>query len=285
MKERSLTVFSLLAQMAVGAFWTLGALYIWLASQAGEGAAGELTRSGWLFISAAMVIGLVASFFHLGAPANAWRACSNVRQSWLSREILFAILFAGASIVFAAAQWLQFGAAAVRVMLGVITGLVGLALIYVMGSAYRLRTVPAWNTWLTPVSFFVTTFLLGALAVGVLLAVPSQAPAGGMGAVLNVIALWAVALLGIELVIIPLWLAQLTGSEAAVHSAVRVTRQHGALFKMRLALAVAGLAATGAALVGAPPRGLGMLVAFGLVLASEVLGRLLFYAARVRHGV
>ena len=284
MKERSLTVFSLLAQMAVGAFWTLGAAYVWLARQAGAGAAGELTQFGWPFVGAAMVIGLVASFFHLGAPASAWRACSNLRQSWLSREILFATLFTGASIIFAAAQWLQFGALVVRGTLGVITGLAGLALVYVMGSAYRLRTVPAWNTWLTPASFFVTTFLLGALAAGVLLAGPSQALAGWMGAVLHVIALWAVAMLGIELVIIPLWLAQLTGSEAAVHSAVRVTQEHGALFKLRLALAVAGLAAAGAALFGLLP-GLGMLVAFGLVLASEVLGRLLFYAARVRHGV
>lgn len=285
MKERSLTVFSLLAQMAVGAFWTLGALYIWLASQAGEGAAGELTRSGWLFISAAMVIGLVASFFHLGAPANAWRACSNVRQSWLSREILFAILFAGASIVFAAAQWLQLGAPLVRGILGVATGLAGLGLVYVMSSAYRLRTVPAWDTWLTPASFFVTTFVLGALATSVALASVSEAPAGGMVAVSQAIALWAVALLGIELVIIPLWLAQLTGSEAAAHSAARVTQEHGALFKLRLALAVAGLAATGVVVLGGPSARIGMLAAFGLVLASEVMGRLLFYAARVRHGV
>jgi len=284
MKERSLTVFTLLAQMAVGAFWTLGAVYVWLARQAGAGAADELTRLGWPFVGVAMGIGLAASFFHLGAPTNSWRACSNLRQSWLSREILFATLFAGASVVFAAAQWLQFGPVAVRGILGVITGLAGLALVYVMGSAYRLRTVPAWNTWLTPASFFVTTFLLGALAAGVLLASPSQALAGWMGAVLQGIALWAIALLGIELVIVPLWLAQLTGSEAAVHSAVRITHKHGTLFKLRLALAVAGLVAAGAALFGFLP-GPGMFVAFGLVLASEALGRLLFYAARVRHGV
>lgn len=282
MKERSLTVFSLLAQMAVGAFWTLGASYLWHASRAGEGAAGELTRFGWPLIALAMVIGLVVSFFHLGAPANAWRACRNLRQSWLSREILFAILFTGASIVFAAVQWLQFGPAVLRGALGVITGLVGLALVYVMGSAYRLRTVPAWDTWLTPASFFVTTFLLGALAAGVLLASALQAPAGWTSTVLQGIALWAVALLGIELVIIPLWLAQLTGSEAAAHSAVRVTQAHGALFMLRLTLAVVSLIAVGAALLGFLP---GMLVAFGLVLASEVMGRLLFYAARVRHGV
>ena len=284
MKERSLTVFTLLAQMAVGAFWTLGAANVWLTSQAGAGAASEVTRLGWPLVGVAMGIGLVASFFHLGAPASAWRACGNLRRSWLSREILFAILFAGASVVFAAAQWLQFGPAVLRSILGVVTGLAGLALVYVMSNAYRLRTVPAWNTWLTPASFFVTTFLLGALAAGVLLASLSQAPTRGGGAVLQAIALWTVALLGIELVIIPLWLAQLTGSEAAAHSAARITQEHGALFKLRLALAVAGLAATGAALLGFWP-GLGMVVAFGLVLASEVMGRLLFYAARVRHGV
>ena len=32
---------------------------------------------------------------------------------------------------------------------------------------YVIPTIPGWDSWATPVSFFVTTFLLGGLAVGV----------------------------------------------------------------------------------------------------------------------
>lgn len=37
---------------------------------------------------ALMVLGLIASFFHLGRPERAWRAVSCWRTSWLSREVI-----------------------------------------------------------------------------------------------------------------------------------------------------------------------------------------------------
>ncbi len=290
MKERSLIVFTILSQMAVGTFWTLGALYVWSTRQAGPGVAHELTSFGWPAISLVMGTGVVASFFHLGTRANAWRAFRSLSRSWLSREILFAVLFAGASTLLAVMQRLEWGTSVARDIIGVLAGLIGLALIFTMGSAYRLRTIPAWNTWVTPASFFVTAFLLGALAAGALLIFPSKAPAEWTRIALQRIAVWAVILLGIELIIVPLWLSQLTGSEAATSSFVRITKKHGAIFKLRLALAVAGIAAASAALLEPcegclPTQGFSVLAALGLVLASEVLGRWLFYVARVRHGV
>ncbi len=35
-----------------------------------------------------LVLGLVASFFHLGRPERAWRAAAKWRTSWLAREVL-----------------------------------------------------------------------------------------------------------------------------------------------------------------------------------------------------
>ena len=40
--------------------------------------------------------GLVASFFHLGRPERAWRAASQWRTSWLSREVIVLPAFMGA---------------------------------------------------------------------------------------------------------------------------------------------------------------------------------------------
>jgi len=45
-------------------------------------AAGSLIALGFL------VAGLVASFFHLGHPERAWRAATQWRTSWLSREVI-----------------------------------------------------------------------------------------------------------------------------------------------------------------------------------------------------
>ena len=39
-----------------------------------------------------LVSGLIASFFHLGRPERAWRALSQWRSSWLSREGVLSVI-------------------------------------------------------------------------------------------------------------------------------------------------------------------------------------------------
>jgi len=289
MKERSLVAFTLLSQMAVGAFWVLGALHVWATRRAGMAAAGALTDKALLAIGPVMILGMLFSFFHLGTPTNAWRAFANLRSSWLSREVLFAVLFTGLSGLLAGLRWFRVGTFAARNLIAWAAALLGLALICSMANAYRLRTVPAWNTWATPVSFFVTTFLLGGLTVGGMLAGNPGVPPGLWRLSLQWIALGAILLLGVELVIVPLWVVGLmAGRGAAVRAAAKITQEHRAIFWLRLALAVAGVAVAGLTLSpwgeGAQ-TGIATALAFGLVLASEVLGRLLFFEARVRHGV
>jgi DMSO reductase anchor subunit len=41
--------------------------------------------------------GLIVSAVHLGSPLRAWRALSNIRSSWLSREVVAYTLFVGSS--------------------------------------------------------------------------------------------------------------------------------------------------------------------------------------------
>lgn len=281
-KEHSLAAFTLLSQTAVGAFWVLGALHIWAAADAP-------TAMVWPAVASLMALAVLAAFFHLGTPSNAWRAFANLRSSWLSREILFAVLFAASSGLFAGLQGFAWGNPAVRGALGWTTALLGLALIYSMAGAYRLRTVPAWDTWVTPVSFYVTAFLLGGLAAGSALVFDANAPLGLFYTWLPAIALGALVLQCLEMVIVPLWIARLALSRgAAARAAARLTRRHGRLFRLRLALATASLVAIGVVLSpwGEGKRaGVAIVLAFGLAFASEVLGRLLFYEARVRHGV
>jgi anaerobic dimethyl sulfoxide reductase subunit B len=144
--ERSLVVFTILAQMAVGAVWFMSLLQ-------------TFNRVALGAITIVMLVGMLASFLHLGTPLKAWRAIRNVRSSWLSREVLFAALFAvsliGLTITAGAGGWL--------------VDVIGFALIVGMVQVYRLRTVPAWNRWTTAAAFFSTTLLLGSVLCGVLI--------------------------------------------------------------------------------------------------------------------
>jgi len=289
MKERSLVAFTLLSQMAVGAFWSLGWLRVWWAQQAGIGVADRLVERALWVVGPVMVGGLLASFLHLGRPHNAWRAVANLRSSWLSREILFALLATGASWLFTGLQWLDLGGSVARDVMAWMAALLGLALITSMANTYRLRTVPAWNTWFTLISFFITACLLGVLAVGAMLVLKPEVPSDLLGSSLQWIATVAICLSCVQLVILLLWIAGLAVAPgAAARAAARMTHERRSIFRWRLALAVVGLVAVGVIL---SPWGDGakanaaIMLAFGLVLASEMLGRLLFYEARVRHGV
>jgi anaerobic dimethyl sulfoxide reductase subunit C (anchor subunit) len=236
-----------------------------------------------------MMLGMLASVYHLGTPHKAWRVFTNLRSSWLSREILFAVLFACASTLFAILLWLDLGAARTVDVLGWGVALLGLSLLTSMSCAYRLRTVPAWNTRATPASFFTTTLLLGGLVVGVLLALNPEIPAELQRPWLQGIGLGAIVLIGMELALTGLWVAGLAATPGtASRAAARITQRHPSLLRLRFVLAAMGMLAAGACMApwgrGAT-AGTAISLAFVLVLASEVLDRLLFYKARVRHGL
>lgn len=269
MKERSLAVFTVLSQLAVGALW-FWAVAGWATGQ--PVAAGD----GWTLpvlgaVLAVMLSGLAASFLHLGAPSSAWRACSNLRSSWLSREILCASLFAGVVAALIVLLRLDAGTAALRRGLAGLAALLGLLLLACMAQAYRLRTVPAWDTWITPASFAGTALLLGSLGVGAGLAF---APADTMGGVENwrrAFFLAALMLLGLQLALFRFWMTRW-----------RAPRRISHLARIRVALGGCGLVLLGALLVAGGGTALPV-VAFGVVLGAETAGRLLFYETRTER--
>jgi DMSO reductase anchor subunit len=119
-------------------------------------------------------IGLFSSLLHLGKPARAWRAFSQWRTSWLSREgiaslatFFVAVLLAAAllphmldeSLLGAGARFSIAGAlAAVATMLLAIATVHCTAMIY--GS---LKPIPAWRHGLVPVVYHVCAALTGGL--------------------------------------------------------------------------------------------------------------------------
>ncbi|MCC6190761.1 MAG: dimethyl sulfoxide reductase anchor subunit [Anaerolineales bacterium] len=304
-REWALIIFTLLAQLAVGSFAVLGVVHFFAVRAAGEAQADRLSDRALLAIGPVLVLGLVASLFHLGTPVNAYRAVANLGTSWLSREILASVLFTLAGAAFAFMQWRKIGSFGLRTGVAVAAAVIGLFLVYSMSMVYQLPTQPAWNTLATPIAFFVTTLLLGVLAVGVAFVVNyalvqrqepgcAEAQCQLLRGALRWMALAAVLLLGVEMVAAPLQVAYLAAApEAAARaSAGRMFGEFGLLFGLRLLLAFVGAGVLGLFLyqnAQSPGRErvLASVVyaAFALVLVSEVLGRYIFYASHVKIGL
>ncbi|XXK31961.1 dimethyl sulfoxide reductase anchor subunit family protein [Rhodobacteraceae bacterium nBUS_24] len=108
--------------------------------------------------------GLLASTFHLGHPERALKAFSQWKTSWLSRE---AWLSVGALLVMAAygAGLVFFGVAVAP--LGWIGAVLSLATVFATSMIYgQLKTVPRWNTKLTPLMFLTFSLAGGGLLSG-----------------------------------------------------------------------------------------------------------------------
>jgi len=163
MKERSLVIFTILCQTAVGAFLTLVLLRMYLIAQFGREITEVLSKSILAGIVIILMIGLLTSLHHLGTPQKAWRALSNLRRSWLSREIFCAALFTLIVSVYTGLQCLSLAPPQVQDLFEWFALVWGIAFVYSMSRVYSLRTVPSWNSRLTWWSFFNTPFLLGGL--------------------------------------------------------------------------------------------------------------------------
>jgi DMSO reductase anchor subunit len=109
------------------------------------------------------VAGLLSSTFHLGHPERAWRAFSQWKSSWLSREGVLAVL---TLVVFGlyALIWLASGERLAS--LGYLSSFLAALTVFATAMIYaQLKTVPNWHSKLTPL-----TYLGFALASGFLLA-------------------------------------------------------------------------------------------------------------------
>jgi DMSO reductase anchor subunit len=128
------------------------------------------TGTGWTgFLQFALayllaVGGLLASTFHLGNPQRSLKAFTQWRTSWLSRE-------AWASVVTLVVMGLV-GAAAVFLgerlaVLGLVGAVLALVTVFATSMIYaQLKTVPRWNSALTPLYFLATSLAGGAILSG-----------------------------------------------------------------------------------------------------------------------
>lgn len=287
MRERSLVAFTLLAQTAVGMFWVLAAAWwtgdAWPPPSGAQGGVPLLTPM--LAVGPILAAAQALSLLHLGTPRNAWRALANLKRSWLSREILFLALFGGGW-----AGWVAFvriapapsagPAEAPLAALAAVVAALGVGLVHSMGRVYRIRTVPAWDTPLTPLTFFLTAGSLGGSSAALAVALVADASAAVHGPI--VIAGLCVAA---ELALEPVWRARRRRAAAEVDPGLDGERARAAANPMlRPILLLVALASFAVALAGA-----GRTAPLGTALAAAawaaVIGRVAFYGSHARRGL
>jgi len=125
---------------------------------------------GFAFVSLAValalaVAGLLSSTWHLGRPERAWRAFSQWRSSWLSREGVFSVLTFVPAAIFGIG-WFFFGRTDGLIgFCGILAAALAAMTILCTGMIYAtLKPIRQWhNRWVVPI------YLLLGLMAGLLL--------------------------------------------------------------------------------------------------------------------
>ena len=307
MHELPLVLFTLLAQLSVGAFVILGIVNLVDAAKHSTKVVDRVGDPALYALGPAMVLGLAASTLHLGAPMNALNAFRHLGSSWLSREVAFGSLFAAFGFLFALLQWRHWGSRVLRQVLAVITALLGVGLLVSMIMVYMQPTVPAWNRWTTPAQFVLTTLLLGALAVGAALAgaralgTPTHLLFGGREELdadesrqVDELITSALRWIGVAaMVLLPLQLlVMLFASQQPDVPGAPIIELNVMALAVRAILLIIGAGLLGIfmytrAMEQAKPSTLFWVVAAALVLVffAEFLGRIAFYDSMLRVGM
>ncbi len=285
-KEWPLVAFTVLGQMAVGLFWLFHLPFLVRGRLPGTG-----WRASWLIILGVVVLlmalAAAVSFFHLRHPVRARRALGNLRSSWLSREILFELVFTALVVI---AAWLGAFHSPGRGLQWALlagAGLAGGLFLLSMAKLYMLPSVPVWKGSYTPLSFLSTTLALGAVSTELAVRVVAGPGALDVGLVPVALAFIVVEILLAILVVPRHGLMGVRPAPSLRPDEAPPRFLRGARFVLLAAALVCGAIdiLTGGGRImnerGASPP---LLLMFLCVLASEIAGRLEFYGLVRRPG-
>ncbi len=131
------------------------------------GTAG-MTVVGLGLAFALIVAGLLSSTFHLGHPERAWRALSQWRSSWLSREGVMAVAaFAPMGLYAIIRLFWGTDVPLVTGLLALLSIAAALATVYCTSMIYAsLKPVHAWHNGWTVASYLVLSLMTGVLLYG-----------------------------------------------------------------------------------------------------------------------
>lgn len=303
-REWALPVYTILMQLAVGAF-----IVLWLIRHlAGpKFSAQEIDRiisNPILVIAFTAVVAMGGAHFHLSKPFHSFLAVFNFKTSWLSREIVFTVLFFLTTMSVVYLTYFQAHRRRLITGLGWLAILFGITLIYCMARIYLIPTQVAWNSTSVIVSFYVTSLMLGGMTIASLLMLDLKFSeiknaddvelriqvirhsCSGLTA-LNVV------LVAASLVITYIQIELLAQGDLIARTSLNLLfGLYLPLFLLRLAFLIYASGSLVFAVVRmyrrhSIPQSLMMPVYLStlMILVGEIIGRFLFYATHIRVGI
>ena len=277
--EYSLIFFTVLAQTAVGAYLLVSARALVMGYDEEKINSYKMPMFALWVI---MGVGFLFSITHLGSPLRAFNSFNQLGTAWLSNEVFFGAAF----FAVGGLQWLlsvlKVGGGAVQKVLMIGAMVLGCIFMYSMVNVYMINTVPTWFNMYTPLSFVMTMVVCGLLLSQLVIV---SAKDSRFSVDRNIIML-AVVAAAVSLVV-TVGKANLVGEiQSSVVKASELVDGLGGYLSIQVALLLAGLLIWVLPMVNkSSVNPINLTVALVLILASELVGRGLFYSLHMTIGL
>ncbi|MCQ8866716.1 MULTISPECIES: dimethyl sulfoxide reductase anchor subunit family protein [Vibrio] len=277
--EWSLIFFTVLAQTAVGGYLLIGARALVLGHDEEKLNSYKVPM---FILWALMGLGFMFSTTHLGSPLRAFNAFNQLGSAWLSNEVFFGAAF----FAVGGLQWLlsvlKKGGVAIQKALMVGAMVLGVIFMYAMINVYMINTVPTWDNIYTPLSF-IMTMVVGGLLLSQFVIVFANDSRFTVDRNITMLAVIAVA---ISLLVTVGKLNLIGDIQTSVAKASELVDGLGSYVILQVALLMASLLIWILPMLNKAkvnPVNLGL--ALVLFLASELIGRGLFYSLHMTSGL
>ncbi|MCC4789492.1 dimethyl sulfoxide reductase anchor subunit family protein [Vibrio splendidus] len=277
--EWSLIFFTVLAQTAVGGYLLIGARALVLGHDEEKLNSYKVPM---FILWALMGLGFMFSTTHLGSPLRAFNAFNQLGSAWLSNEVFFGAAF----FAVGGLQWLlsvvKKGGAAIQKALMVGAMVLGVIFMYAMINVYMINTAPTWDNIYTPLSF-IMTMVVGGLLLSQFVIVFANDSRFTVDRNITMLAVIAVA---ISLIVTVGKLNLIGDIQTSVAKASELVDGLGSYVILQVALLMASLLVWILPMLNKAkvnPVNLGL--ALVLFLASELIGRGLFYSLHMTSGL
>ena len=277
--EWSLIFFTVLAQTAVGGYLLIGARALVLNHDEDKLNSYKVPM---FILWALMGLGFMFSTTHLGSPLRAFNAFNQLGSAWLSNEVFFGAAF----FAVGGLQWLlsvlKKGGVAIQKALMVGAMVLGVIFMYAMINVYMINTVPTWDNIYTPLSF-IMTMVVGGLLLSQFVIVFANDSRFTVDRNITMLAVIAVA---ISLIVTVGKLNLIGDIQTSVAKASELVDGLGSYVILQVALLMASLLVWILPMLNKAkvnPVNLGL--ALVLFLASELIGRGLFYSLHMTSGL
>ncbi|WP_372384009.1 dimethyl sulfoxide reductase anchor subunit family protein [Vibrio sp. BS-M-Sm-2] len=277
--EWSLIFFTVLAQTAVGGYLLIGARALVLGHDEEK---LNNYKVPMFILWALMSLGFMFSTTHLGSPLRAFNAFNQLGSAWLSNEVFFGAAF----FAVGGLQWLlsvvKKGGVAIQKALMVGAMVLGAIFMYAMINVYMINTVPTWDNIYTPLSF-IMTMVVGGLLLSQFVIVFANDSRFTVDRNITMLAFIAVA---ISLLVTVGKLNLIGDIQTSAAKASELVDGLGNYVILQVALLMASLLIWILPMLNKAkvnPVNLGL--ALVLFLASELIGRGLFYSLHMTSGL